>query len=951
MIFSGSESKGQMGMASVTVTIDNRDKRADLEYDELVLTRRLYRSGESEYLVNGSPVRLLDVQLLLAKAQFGQGSYAIIGQGMIDRMLLQSMEERKDFFDEAAGIKEFQIKRHHAFLKLTRSREHIAQASVLLEEIAPRLKTLSRQVKKLEQRQEVESELLAAQESYYATLWTRAESERKKIEAVLRGKEKIYQEIAHRLHIIQEELAVLAKEESRQDIFAALQAAYQEKVREKNTVERERATLQGRLEIEYSKVGKQNVAWLEKKIEELKAQSAKLDREIADAEKKATALDARILEQKKQAEDLQIERATLRSAIASLQQDMMESKSQESLWHITGMKAVQAVLAERRRLGAIYGVVAQLGDVKTPYHLALDVAAGGRLSSLVVEDEGVAERCIQFLRRERLGVATFLPLNKIQPRILPQGVSNFLQEKGVHGFAVDCISFDPKFEHIFSYVLGNTLVVDTIEVARRIGIGRIRMVTLDGDMLETSGSMKGGFRSERGREGLSFAHGSASFTPRSPADIEGAIDEKRRSLEKIEMACEATQETIRGLQAEVEVARGKVLFLASAKQETEKEYASLAQERSLYSMSKSEYDSVMKDIAAEKERVETMLAGIEKQVEAAEKKMNAFNSDQEAKRQRVFALQDAMQTEQQLLHAVTEEKNAFNVDIAKLETKQEDLETEVYQELRETIVSIVARVETVLPVEALERTQAQIQKLKYTLSLIGGIDDDVIAEYHETKTRHDALAAELDDLNTAADDLETLIAELDTIMKKKRQTAFQRITKEFARYFSILFEGGKADLVEIYGREVPEDEGEEGNGGALSDDSEEETQKTKRGKKILQGIDIVACPPGKKIRDIQALSGGERTLTSLALVCAILHTNPPPFVVLDEVEAALDEANTLRFTDILRELAKQSQFILITHNRATMHAANALYGVTMGGGGTSHLLSVQLEEEKEERRP
>jgi len=234
------------------------------------------------------------------------------------------------------------------------------------------------------------------------------------------------------------------------------------------------------------------------------------------------------------------------------------------------------------------------------------------------------------------------------------------------------------------------------------------------------------------------------------------------------------------------------------------------------------------------------------------------------------------------------------------------------------------------------------------LSLIGGIDQEVVDEYEETKARHGDLSAQLDDLTKTAKDLETLIAELDEVMRKKRKKAFKQIKAEFKRYFTTLFEGGEADLIEIYGEESAQGgsafDGDEAD--ELLDDAEDDakTRRKKRGKEILQGIDVKANPPGKKIKNIQSLSGGERTMVSIALVCAILRTNPSPFVFLDEVEAALDEANTLRFTNILQELATASQFILITHNRVSMHAADALYGVTMGNDGMSRLLSVKLGE-------
>lgn len=954
IIFAGSESKGQMSMASVSLTIDNSDGRAPIEYEELVLTRRLYRSGDSEYLVNGNPVRLLDIQLLLAKAQFGQGSYAIIGQGMIDRLLLHSAEERKTFFDEAAGIKEFQIKRHQAWLKLERSREHIAQADMLLNEISPRLKTLSRQVKKLEERQAVETELREKQEMYYTTVWRHNDSERRSLLADLDALSTLYTTVQERLATIQTELAELARQESRQDVFEALQKEFQDITRQKNVLEREKAVLTGKLQTEYSRVGKQNIGWLENKIEEVGNQQSGLQQDIDAVERLVSELEKKMYEQKRQIDDAQIEKTQLRGKIAQLQQQVSEKKHEESVWQVTGLRAVQAVLTERHRLGEIYGAVAQLGTVQPEYQLALDVAAASHLSSVVVASDSVAESCIHYLRQEQLGVATFLPVNKIRGRFLPNDIHSLLHETGVCGLAIDLVKFDQQFADIFSYVLGSTLIVEDITAARRIGVGRVRMVTKDGDVLETSGSMKGGFR-RTGVRGLSFGN-NASWQSAGSSQPEEEMDQLQKRLEQIEIALEQAQSVFRDLQSEINVAGGKLSFLQSKKQELDRERAGLDQELSLHSMSPEEYDTVMKTLAAEKVVIDTDITKLDEQLMGVQKKIARFNDDEEQKKQRVFALQDAMQTEQQELNQLSEKKNILQVDIAKRETKLEDVEHEAYQELKTSIHSVVERVLAPVLIAEIEVIGQEIEKLKYKLSLIGGIDEEVITEYEETKARHEELMTQLTDLSKAAEDLETLIEELDGTMKKRRDKAFKEIRREFKNYFEVLFEGGEADLIEVYGNEAESGTNEENLGTndaneahvseveLIDDESISSGNKKKRTKKLLQGIDIKACPPGKKIKNLQALSGGERTMTSIALVCAILKTNPPPFVILDEVEAALDEANTLRLTNILHELSFQSQFVLVTHNRATMHAADVLYGVTMGNDGISHLLSVKLEE-------
>lgn len=939
VIFSGSTSKGQMSMASVSLFIDNTDHRAPIDYDELIITRRLYRSGESEYLVNGNETRLLDIQLLLAKAQFGQGSYSIVGQGMIDRLLLQTPEERKAFFDEASGIKEFQLKRHQAYLKLTRSREHITQADALLQEIIPRLKTLTRQVKKLEERHTVETELREAQEQYYVTVSKNYQTQRDAIQKELDSISEQYRLLSTELEVVQVELATLAHAASRQDVFQALQQEYQRITREKHGIERDAAVLQGKLQTEYAKVGRQQLGWLENKIEELLLQQEQFSEETKEGEKTREQLETSLAEQKHEHDRLIVSRSETKTAAARLQQQMMDAKNQETVWQLGGLQAVEAVLSLKNKFGFVYGAVAQLGRVEAKFQVALDVAAGAHLTSLVVEHDGVAQSCIQYLRENRLGIATFLPINKIRGRIIPQDIYQYINAPGVLGLAIELVKFDDRYEDIFSFVLGETLVVESVAAARDIGIGRFRMVTLDGDMLEKSGSMKGGFRKKR-EGGLSFSDHQIS----GYADADIITDKIRATqdeLETLDKTIETVQQTIRQLETSIQFLHEKDGLLVSRKHGIATELAGLEQERALQTMSPEEYTKAMHTVQDEKVVLEGKLETMAAEVQSIEHKIQQFNIEEEQKKQRVFALQDVMQEKQNTLNGIGEKRHEHQVTLAKLDTKLEDIEQEVYQELHVSLVSIVERGIVPVTTDLLEHTQQHIQKLKYTLSLIGGIDEEVVKEYEETKVRHDDLSFQLTDLKKAADDLENLIGELDIVMKKKHAKAFVQIRKEFSRYFSILFEGGEADLVEVYGEEEVE-ETEEGDTVSL-DQTEEGEEKKKKGKKILKGIDVVACPPGKKIKNIQMLSGGERTMASIALICAILHTNPSPFVVLDEVEAALDEANSMRLSGILKELSNQSQFILITHNRATMHAADALYGVTMGNDGISRLVSVKLE--------
>ena len=949
VIFNGSQTKSQLGMAEVVLTLDNSDAKILPEYQEVVITRRLFRDGNSEYLINGSPARLFDIHLLLAKAQFAENSYGVIGQGTIDQLLVVSPAERKDFLDEASGIKEFQIKRHQSQLKLNRSLENMNNAERLITEVEPHLKMLHKQVKKLEKRQEVEVSLRATQEKYYLHLYWRNFEEEEILKKNLQTTESEINLVQQKLAVVQNELADLARAATRQENFNELQNKYQEAAHEKNNLEREIAIVDGQMHTEYSQRGQQNIGWLENKIKELQSSRDGLMHQLQIAQSELSRLENEEGKQRKILERLHADRAQRALKINKLQNQMLESQTEQNYLQLSGLTTVKAVLEAKASLGKIYGLVGELGKVEDEYRLALDVAAGNNLASLVVEDDEVAKRAIEYLRDRRLGVATFLPLNKVTPRETPMAFSELLQHEDVLGSALDFIKFDGKYENIFSFVLGNTLVVRDLSAARRVGIGRARMVTLQGDLVERQGVMKGGFRQNKNNLGFS---GKVNLTGEERVkDLQLQLVFEQQGTLDLEKSLEEAKSKLMSLEVEIKTAKTKSEFLNQEDLNLEREAAGLNKELSFLKLSPEEYGQQMKKLAIDKEKILKKLNESENKLKIISAEMEKFNQKEEEKKQRVFALQEEMQNIQNNLNEIANQRNDLRVDLAKIQTKQESLNEEVKSEMNEAISLIVERLQKSEEEINFEELSNNIQKYKYQLSLIGGIDEEVIKEYEQTRVRYDFLTGQINDLKKAIDDLEKMITELDEIMRKKRAAAFKKIRSEFSRYFKILFEGGEADLKEIYSDEIEENITGDVNVVVdadavqeLVDDLSGEVVKPRKKDKVLVGIDVFANPPGKKIRSINALSGGERTLTSIALICAILNYNPSPFVVLDEVEAALDEVNTLRFAKIMNELSHQSQFIIITHNRVTMHHCDALYGVTMGVDGISKMLSVKIED-------
>jgi len=676
VIFSGSEKRARSGFAEVTIHLNNEDGRLPIDYTEVGITRRVYRDGESEYLINKSKVRLSDIQMLLAQAQFSARSYSVIGQGMTDSILVASPQERKEFLDEAAGVRQFQIKRQQTVSKIDATKENMGQAEMLLNEIEPRLRSLARQVKRLEARDTLEEELHALSHQYYGRLWHDLKGQIDARQATLQQLDATWKQRDSTLSEAQTELQGLESKEKETDAFSDLQNKYESLVEEK----------------------------------------------------------------------------------------------------------------------------ARLRDRET--------AARGKIE--------VAEQV-------RKKTATAMPLSKI------------------------------------------------IQEVDQIGAGQ----------------------------------GGAINKLRSAASIEeakGLVPE----FEGVQAATASLRERLERPAPEEQPAPTDPVLLKELE-----ETAAL--------------------IAAQDEKI--------RQVQA---ELQEYNRGERQKKEKFFALQRGLQEKISAAHEMERRLGDERIELARLDTRREALETEMTAELGEK-ADHVKQSYNPTGTENVDELSAQIQKLKYQLNLIGGIDPEVVKEYEETKSRHEFLETQTTDLRKAIEDLERIIAELDLTIKARSEASFRQINRDFDRYFKVLFGGGKAELVQLMSE--PEDEEETTVTGENQPvEKKEPAVKPSNLPEQVIGIDILATPPGKKIKNIAMLSGGERSLVSIALICAIMTSNPSPFVVLDEVDAALDESNSDKFASILADLAAKTQFIIITHNRYTMKRANVLYGVTMRDNGTSMLLSVNLDE-------
>lgn len=803
VIFSGSDKRGKLGMAEVSLFLNNEDGQAPIEFSQLVLTRRLYRDGDSEYILNGNKVRLSDIQILLAKSKFGQKTYSVIGQGMVEDFLNTSLSERKEFFDEATGVKQYQIKRDDSLNKLRLSYENLSQAQMLLEEIEPRLKSLTRQVGRLHKRGELEVELKGWQKKYYCQIWHELNDKYNEInnnfletEKAKLKKEKEQEQLERELNKMQEQNGLGGDFDNWQKELTGHQQT-------RDIIIKKIAVIEAQQEVKLESQGQFDLAWLSNKKNELSQDLVRLNNEIDELTSVLVKETAKINEQEEERNKVNRQIQAKEESLAQTGQSSQDKNT----------KAVNA----------------QLKDLFT------------RLEN--IEQESDYEKILALVKTIKED------LNQILKDLEQETVDSGLKE-----VQKDLLVLAKIKEEI-------TLKIHELHLAATTKKERLLLI-------------------ERQRQNLSD-------------DVAG-IENKLKQYQN------------------------------SSTQEIHEDQAGLKNE----------------------------LKEIEIKITEVKEKISRLSQEEEVKRNRLFVVQKKLHELQTELNEQNQRLNEIKINAARYETRLEDLETEARQfftDLHEI------RDEKPDEIINLEETKEKISSLKKQLDLIGGIDPEVEKEYSETKERFDFLNDQVNDLLSAVKSLEEVVKELDATIKEQFDKEFKIISTKFEEYFKILFNGGSAKVIKVMEADLEKEEKEktvEPGANVQPNSGEVKYIENIRRIKYLQkhsatglaGIEIQATPPGKKIQAIAMLSGGERALVAIAMICAIISSNPSPFVVLDEVDASLDEANSERLAKILDDLSHKTQFIVVTHNRASMRRANILYGVTMQDDGVSKLLSIKLDE-------
>ena len=1118
VIFAGTENRKPLSYAYVAITLDNSDHQLAIDYEEVTVARRLYRSGESEYLINGSPCRLKEVSELFYDTGIGKEGYSIIGQGQIDRILSGKPEERRELFDEAAGIVKFKKRKATAQKKLENERDNLVRVNDILAELERQVGPLERQSEKaktyLKKKSELkeydvnmfllESEQIRSQQKDVEDKFQIADAQLKesnadyekirteyeqlgqsmaqmdeKINSIRENishtsvmKEKLESQIqilTEQIHTaemtdehLQSRLDAIDQEKAQRSEQSATYIAEKEKLDEQllevqnrqNEAQEKLTAVQQEIarcnqgiengqkelyELLNNKAGIQSKqqrfdtmleqinirkAELGKRLLDRKTQEADLNTVLSDYQKELEAVSLEIIDLKKKEEDLTGKEKEWRDKLRENGKKLEENQTAfhkqqsrlESLKNIAERydgygNSIRKVMEQKASNPGLLGVVSDLIQVEKKYETAIETALGGNIQNIVTEDESTAKKMIGFLKQNRLGRATFLPLTSVSAKGNPKN-ETLLDEEGVLGIANRLVKCDKKYDEVAAYLLGRVLVVDTIDHAIALAKKNhysLHIVTLEGEYLSPGGSMTGG----------AFKNSSNLLArKREIEELEQKVDSIRKELselknrrEDIRTAIELNADELDQVKEELQqtylvqnTAKMNVDRAKQQRNESEAVFTGLMGEKQQIEQQIEEIDNNKKQILDEIEyskkreqeineeanafqkileeqakleneasqklsNIQLETANIKQKVEFAQVNMDRINGEVEKfDAERADLLENAAQSkedakkkqqdieeikktiaasgeshgklEEELRESVAK-KEQMSADYRGFFQKQEeiskrcnDLDKEIFRlnnqreklkEAGEYQTNYLWEEYELTPHAALElqndiyddltALKKMVAEVKDEIRKLGDVNVNAIEEYKEVSERYQFLKGQHDDLVEAEQTLVGIIEDLDSGMRKQFSEKFAEIQKEFDASFKHLFGGGHGTL------ELVEDED------------------------ILEcGIRIIAQPPGKKLQNMMQLSGGEKALTAIALLFAIQALKPSPFCLLDEIEAALDDSNVTRFASYLNKLTKNTQFIVITHRRGTMAAADRLYGITMQEKGVSTLVSVNLIE-------
>ena len=1110
VIFAGTESRKPLNYASVVVTLDNHDGFIKDAGQEIRVERHIYRSGDSEYKIDGKKVRLRDIHDLFLDTGLGRDSFSIISQGKVEEIFNSKPEERRAIFEEAAGVLKYKTRRKETESKLQQTQDNLDRLEDIIYELDNQIKPLEKQAEnarkfldlegqrkaiyldvlvaqikenkvelesteeelaqvqelltsyyqkreKLEeenqnlkkQRQDLQAEMAKDQGSLMDLTSLISDLERKLALSKLESEQVALnqQEAQARLASLEDKRNSLSKEKSdKESSLALLEENLVQNNQKLNRLEaellafsddpdqmiellrerfvallQEEADVSNQLtrienELENSRQLSQKQAdQLEKLKEQLatakeKASQQKEELETAKEQVQKLLADYQVCakEQEEQKSSYQAQQSQLFDRLDSLKNKQARAQSLENILrnHSNFYAGVKSVLQEKDHLGGIIGAVSEHLTFDVHYQTALEIALGASSQHIIVEDEESATKAIDFLKRNRAGRATFLPLTTIKARtISSQNQDAIAASSGFLGMADELVTFDTRLEAIFKNLLATTAIFDTVEHARAAARQvryQVRMVTLDGTELRTGGSYAGG--ANRQNNSI-FIKPELEQLQKEIAEEEASLRSEEATLKTLQDEMARLTESLEAIKSQGEQARIQEKGLFLAYQQTSQQVEEL---ETLWKLQEEELDRLSEgDRQADKEKCQERLATIASDKQNLESEIEEIKSNKNAIQERYQNLQEQVAQARLLKTELQGQKRYEVADIERLgkELDNLDIEQEEIQRLFQEKVDNLEKVDTELLsqqaeeaknqktnlqqglirkqfelddiegqlddiashldqarqqneewirkqtraeakkekvserlrhlqsqltdqyqisyTEALEKAhelenlnlaEQEVKDLEKAIRSLGPVNLDAIDQYEEVHNRLDFLNSQRDDILSAKNLLLETITEMNDEVKERFKSTFEAIRESFKVTFKQMFGGGQADLI------------------------------LTEGDLLTAGVEISVQPPGKKIQSLNLMSGGEKALSALALLFSIIRVKTIPFVILDEVEAALDEANVKRFGDYLNRFDKDSQFIVVTHRKGTMAAADSIYGVTMQESGVSKIVSVKLKD-------
>lgn len=934
VIFGGTAIRGAMGYAQVTLIIDNSQRIIDSDSSEIMLTRRYYRSGESEYYINREQVRLKDINSLLMDTGLGRDGYSIIGQGKIADIVSNKSTDRREVFEEAAGISRFRYRKEEAERKLQKTEENLLRINDKTEELELQVGPLKKQAETAKRYLVLRDELRIKEISAWMATLDKLRSQAETISKEYEQAKQALEQARAELEALYASSGSISERMHQKDIESE-NARERLSAQESAQAECEANIAVLRANVSSAEANMQrlldDIAQQESRTEEIKAgikagseRVGELDNELKALKEKLNAnsnvLDGcrmKLQNREQIANDLsrkatamEVEARSLEARIRMLQ-DMEKGFEGYS-------GAVKAVMrrAERGELQGIHGPAANLLRTGEDYALAIETALGAAAQNIVVDNQNAGRAAIEMLKRTDSGRATFLPIDTIRGSVMKDVPVN---DPGFVGIACELADFDDKYRDIFINLLGRTVVAEILSDAVRISkanSNRLRIVTLDGQLINAGGSMTGGSAAKN--SGILSRANELKKLNKQHERVKEDIKTCAQRLERANSDLAAVRYQLdMALEDQAELKSAASSFEAE-KRTTENSISQLEQllqslsgdsaaHKSAVDAAKRQIDSFKNQQVQKEQRLEEIKAGC---AAIREEIARISDSKLELEGKRTRAEKDAQRRNADLLEL---ERQAARIEQRKLSSDME--EKQLLDKLWDNYeLSHSAAMELRRPVENIQALNKEISSLRHSIAALGTPNLGAIDEYERVNTRYEFLTGQKEDVEKAKAELKDIIEQITTEMKAIFIERFNEIDRCFRQTFLELFGGGKAEL-------------------KLEDEND-----------VLQcGIEIKVQPPGKALSTISLLSGGEMAFVAIALYFAILKVRPTPFCVMDEIEAALDEANVSRYADYMRRMTGNTQFLVITHRRGTMEQADMLYGVTMQEKGVSTVVELDLE--------